>query len=108
MDLKIYFQKIHDLEAKIVDAFPVVVSHEHSDGGKAGVLTEVTRAIAAKLIVEGMARLATIEESKRFQELKAEAKRLADQAMAAAKVQLSVLTSTELEKLRGLTGKKQG
>jgi hypothetical protein len=55
-----------------------------------------------------MARLATIEESKQFQNLKAEAKRLADQAMAAAKVQLSVLTSTELEKLRGLAGKKQG
>lgn len=108
MDLRKYFHKIHDLETKIVDAFPVVVSHEHSDGGKAGVLTEVTRLIAAKLIVEGGARLATIEESKQFQELKVEAKRQADQAIAAARVQLSVLTSTELEKLKGLAGKRQG
>jgi hypothetical protein len=101
MDLKIYYQKIREIEAKIVEAFPVVASGT--------VLTEVTRAVAAKLIVEGLARLATIEETKAFRELNAEAKRQADQATAAAKMHLSVLSTSELEKLKSLAGsaKKQ-
>ena len=38
--------------------FPLVVSVETSDGGKGGTKTEVPRRLAAKLLVEGQARLA--------------------------------------------------
>ena len=100
MDLRIYFQKIRDVEEKLVQEFAVVVSHETGDGGKAGTLTEVVPRVAARLIVDGLARLATLEESTAFQAAQAEAKRVADQLAAAAKVQLAVLSTGELDKLK--------
>jgi len=101
MDLQVYYQKIRDVEAKIADEFPLVVSAETSDGGKGGTKTEVPRRIAAKLLIEGQARLATKEEAKAHREAVAEAKRSADRAAAAAKLQLTVLSTNELDKLRG-------
>ncbi|MBZ5724871.1 MAG: hypothetical protein LAP87_07720 [Acidobacteriia bacterium] len=101
MDLKLYYQKIRDVEAKIVEAFPVVVSRETGDGGKEGMLTETTRAIAAKMIADGAARLAKPEEVKAFQEGRAEAVRLVEEAAAAAKVQFTMFPTSELSRLRG-------
>jgi molybdenum-dependent DNA-binding transcriptional regulator ModE len=106
MDLKLYYQKIRDMESKITEAFPVVVSVETPDGGKAGVLTEVTPGIAAKMLVEGAARLATAQEAKAFRAGQAEAKRAADEA-AAAKVQFTVVSTTELNKLKSAPGPSQ-
>jgi hypothetical protein len=101
MDLKLYYQKIRDMEAKIADAFPIVVSLETPDGGKEGTKTEVPRRIAAKMIVEGIVHLAKEEEARVFRALQLEAVRVAEQIAAAAKVQLAVLTSAELDKLKG-------
>ena len=56
MDLKVYYQKIRDIEKSIEDAFAVIVSLETPDGGKPGTLTEVSPGLAAKMIVEGVAR----------------------------------------------------
>ena len=91
MDLKFYYQNIRDEEAKISDPFPVVVSTDTEDGGKPGMQTEVTRALAAKMIVDGRARLATTDETNAFRKTKAEAKAKADQAAEAAKLQFTVV-----------------
>jgi hypothetical protein len=64
MDLKVYYKKIRETASTIPEEFAVVVSKESPDGGKAGVMSEVTRQQAARLVVEGRARLATKEESK--------------------------------------------
>ena len=64
MDLRGYYQKIKEVEAKIADAFAVIVSLESPDGGKAGTQTEVTRSLAARMIVNGRARLATAAEKR--------------------------------------------
>ena len=101
MDLRAYYQKIRDAEAKIADEFPVLVSRETGDGGKNGTLTEVPRRIAAKMMVEGQALLATLEEKQVFREVQAEAKRVADQLAAAAKVQVTVVSTADLDRLRG-------
>ena len=101
MDLKLYYQKIREAEAKIVHDCAVVVSKETADGGKEGTFTEVARRVAAKLIVEGLARLATAAEARLFQETQAEARRVAEQVAAAGKIQLAVLSSAEVQKLRG-------
>jgi hypothetical protein len=100
MDLQVYYQKIRDMETKIADEFPLVVSVETSDGGKGGTKTEVPRRLAAKLLVEGQARLASKDELKAHREALAEAKRVAERAAAAERLQLTVLSSTELDKLR--------
>jgi hypothetical protein len=54
------------------------------------------------MIVEGGARLATAEEAREFQEKKAEAKRQADQLAAASRMQFTVISPTELRKLKGV------
>lgn len=101
MDLRIYYQKIRDGQEKIGDPYPVIVSSETPDGGKEGMLTEVTARIAAKMIVDGAARLATAEETRTFRQAQAEAKRIADEAAAARKIQVTVVSSSEFERLRG-------
>ena len=101
MDLQIYYRKIRELEDTLKDPSVVVVSLETPDGGRAGVRTEVPRRIAAKMMVEGAVRLATAEEAQEFQEQKAEAKRQADQAAAASRLQFTVVSASELRKLKG-------
>ena len=68
MDLQVYYQKIREMETKIADEFPLVVSMETADGGKGGTKTEVPRRLAAKLLVEGLARLASKDELKAYRE----------------------------------------
>src|SRR5205823_4244658 len=101
MDLRLYYRKIRDIEASIADKFPIVVSQETTDGGKEGIMTEVPRLIAARLIVEKQARLASADEAHEFRESMAALKRAADQFAAAAKVQMAVLSSADFSKLRG-------
>ncbi len=101
MDLKIYYHKIRQVEATLKEPHVVVVSLETPDGGRAGVRTEVTRSIAARMVVEGRARLATAEEASEMREHVAEAKRAADQAAAATRVQLTVVSDSDLRALKG-------
>ncbi|MEO8596690.1 MAG: hypothetical protein ABI759_25450 [Candidatus Solibacter sp.] len=100
MDLQVYYQKIREVESKMTEEFPLMVSVETNDGGKAGTKTEVPRRLAAKLLIDGQARLATKEEAKAHRDNSAEAKRAAERTAAAARMQLTVLSTTELDKLR--------
>lgn len=100
MDLKRYYQKIRQVESTIADAFAVVVSLETPDGGKGGTLTEVLPRVAAKMVVDGVAKLASSEEAQRLRAAQAEAQRAAEQAAAANRVQLTVLPTSELNRLR--------
>ena len=100
MDLRLFYQKIRETESGIAEEFPVVVSRETGDGGKAGTKTEVPRRLAAKMVVEGQARMATAEESAAYRESLAESRRQMEQAAAAARLQISVLSTRELDQLR--------
>jgi hypothetical protein len=100
MDLRAYYQKIREIEARIEDAFAIVVSLETGDGGKGGIATEVSRATAAKMVVEGIVRMASAEEGAEFLTQKAEAVRVAVQEAAAGQVQLSVVSTSELNQLK--------
>ena len=66
MDVRVYYQKIRKIEAEIPEPYVVVVSRETPDGGKPGVMTDVARSLAAKLMVEDQAALASPEEAARF------------------------------------------
>lgn len=100
MDLKRYYQKIRQVESTIVDPFAVVVSLETADGGKAGTVTEVPPRVAAKMVVDGVAKLASPEDAQRLRAAQAEAQRAAEEAAAASRVQLTVLPTVELNRLR--------
>ncbi len=99
MDLRAYYQKIREMERGLPEPC-VVVSVVTSDGGKAGVRTEVSRQVAARMVVEGRARVANEEETREFVEQKLEAKRAADQFAAASRMQVTVVPSSEWRNAR--------
>jgi len=106
MDLKQYYQKIREKEASFKDPYPVMVSVETGDGGKQGVISEVTPAIAARMVVEGTAQEATEDQARAFRKQRTESARLAAEAAEAAKVQVAVVTTDELKRIKGVkTGK---
>jgi hypothetical protein len=76
----------------------VVVSLKTSEGGKAGVRTEVPRGIAARLIAEGRARVASDEEAAAFRELHRQAKERIDQEEAARRLQVMVIPASDFRK----------
>lgn len=100
MDLRAYYQQLRDVELSISDEHVVVVSCATPDGGKAGVRTEVTRSVAAKLVVERRARLASAEESEAYRTEARETRLRAEQALAAARLQVTVISEPELRALR--------
>jgi hypothetical protein len=100
MDLKIYYQKIRAAEATIDGPFPIVVSAETEDGGKAGVFSEVARPVAAKMIAEGTAKLATPEETDAYHAHQAQARLEVEEAAAAARMQVKFISAAELAKMQ--------
>ncbi|MGD1092836.1 MAG: hypothetical protein ABSB35_12710 [Bryobacteraceae bacterium] len=66
MDLRAFYQKVRKIESTINDPDVVIVSRETPDGGKAGVQTAVPRRLAARLIAEEKADLATPEQAAHF------------------------------------------
>ena len=108
MDLRQVFQKIRQQEAAIEQPHVVVVSHETPDGGKPGVKTEVPREVAARVIVEGRARLANEEESAEYHAAAAALRQASEDAALSARLQVAVVSDTELRSLKGSlrSGKK--
>jgi hypothetical protein len=106
MDLRLFYQKIRETENAIAEEFPVIVSKQTGDGGKEGAMTEVPRPLAAKMVVDGIARLATAEELATYRETLAESRRQAEQVAAANRLQISVLSTRELEQLKADARKK--
>ena len=100
MDLKLFYQKIRKLQEEIPTPHVVVVSHDTPDGGKAGRKTEVTRAIAARMVVEGRARLATPEETAEYQSELEQAHRQVEQETVASREQLNSLRDSVLKALK--------
>ncbi len=96
MDLRMYYQKIRELEQSFKGTFPVVVSQETPDGGTAGVKTEVPVHIAARMIVDGRAVLASEKEAQDFLEQKMAAKKAADQLQASSRMQVTVMSDSDL------------
>jgi hypothetical protein len=57
MDLREYYRKIWEVEAGLGEPYVTVVSRKTPEGGRKGLKTVVTRAVAARLIVDGKADL---------------------------------------------------
>ena len=106
MDPRTYYKKIREVESTISDPFVVLVSLETPDGGRAGVYTEASRSVAAKLLAEGWARLASEEESKLHHESQAEARREAEATVAAQRMQVTLVTNPEFRVSKSKTPKE--
>ena len=104
MDVKQYFRKIREVEAGLVDDYPIVVSLDTPDGGKAGLTAEVSRYNAAKLMVEGRAVLATEEQKKDFVDKQIAARKSAEKDELSKRLQVAILSEAEL--LNHIQGRK--
>ena len=101
MDLQLYYQKIRETETKIADEFALVVSLETSDGGKSG--TEDGGAAPAGCQAAGGGPGPAGDEGRGESVSRVAgggACELAERAAAAAKLQLTVLSTNELDRLR--------
>ncbi|MEZ5365148.1 MAG: hypothetical protein R2748_23180 [Bryobacterales bacterium] len=99
MDLKRYYGKIREVEAGIEDEFPVVKSLPTEAGGKGGRLTETSRAVAARMIVDGVAELASAEEAAELRRTAEEARAREAERKRAEQVQFHVLSENDLRAL---------
>lgn len=103
MDLRVFYQKIRQIEKQITQPHAVVLSRDTPDGGTAGCRSEVTREIAARLIVEGRAVLATAEEALAFYEEIQAARRAAEQSALSQRLQVNVISDSDMKALQTST-----
>jgi len=105
MDLKNYYRKIREVRAGIPEEWPVLVSRATPEGGQAGVLLEASREVAARMIVEGMAELATPEQAAALRKQLRQRQADEEARRAAARVQVNVITEAEARKMAPKTEK---
>ena len=91
MDVRQYYKKLHELEAKMPEAHVLVVSLETDDGGKEGVITEVPRRNACQLILEGRARRAEPKEEEEYRRMERLKRDEFQRARTAAKMQVTLV-----------------
>lgn len=94
MDLKEYYRKLREMAAGIVEKDLYVVSLPTSDGGKAGVLTQVPALVGCELVIKGRARLAEKSEIEAFEEREEEARAEIAKREFASRVQVQVVAPT--------------
>ena len=98
MDLKIFYQKMREVEAAIAEDPTLVVSLETSDGGKPGLVSEVRRAVAARLLVEGRARLTDENEAAEYRTRTKAARLRLEQEAKTQQVQFSFISEKSRRK----------
>jgi hypothetical protein len=92
MDIRVYFHKIREIEHSLSQPYVVVVSLETPEGGKPGCMTEVSRASAARMIVDAKVRLADASEQETYYRTAQEALAAAEEERLAGKIQLTVVS----------------
>jgi hypothetical protein len=100
MELRKYYEKIRQAEAGISEPYVVVVSLETGDGGVGGTATEVSRSNAARLMVDGRARLADPDEAKDYHERAEQTRKAAEQKAGASRMQVTVISDADLRALK--------
>jgi|SRR5438270_11745956 len=106
MDLRRYFRKLREVESELTEQYPMVVSLETPDGGKPGLVSEVARETAAKMIVEGKAAVASESDREAYRKEQANSKAAARKAELARRLQVAIVADPELH--ASLTPRKSG
>lgn len=99
MDIRSYYRLIREAEATLSSGDQVMVSLTTKDGGRAGVMSEVPRDVAAKLIVENRARLATDKERSAFFATQAMEREAFEKASAIKRIQVQLMSELEQQAL---------
>jgi hypothetical protein len=108
MDLRDFFRTIREIEAQLEEPHAIIVSLTTSDGGKAGVRTEVPRKLAARMVAEGKARLATSEEVLAFRARVQSDMEAVEKAALAEKLQVALVSDLDIETLKQSVRPRKG
>jgi len=95
MDVRQYYRKLREVESGIKEPHVLVTSLETSDGGKPGIVSEVSREQAAKLVVEGRVTLSTAAEEKAFFARRAAEKKAFEKSEMARRVQVTIVSAPD-------------
>jgi hypothetical protein len=98
MDLRSYYKKVREADSTLIGDDIVLVSLATSEGGKEGVRTEAPRGVAAKLIAEGRARVASDDEVAAFRADFKTAREQYEQNEAARRVQVVLVPARSTKK----------
>ena len=98
MEVKTYYRKLREIEATLPDEV-ILVSKETAEGGRAGRFTEAPRAVAARLIVEGVAEQAREADAERYREQLRQDDSDETRRRAAASIQVNVITEQQARAL---------
>lgn len=98
MDLRAYYKKVREAEAQLIGDHTILVSLATPEGGREGVYTEASRAVASKMIAEGRSRVATDAEALQYREQLAAARQLHEESEAANRMKVMVIPSSEFRK----------
>jgi hypothetical protein len=98
MDLRSYYKKVREADSTLKGNDIVLVSLATSEGGKEGVLTEAPRGVAAKLIAEQRARVATEAEAEVFRKGLRTARDQYEEEEAARRVQIVMVPARSRKK----------
>jgi hypothetical protein len=106
VDLRRYFRKMREIESELIEEYPMIVSLETSDGGKPGLVSEVVREAAAKMIVEGKAALASESEREAYRKEQAKTKAASRKAELARRLQVAIVADPEMHASFSTTGNR--
>jgi len=97
VDIKQYYRKIREIENTLDDTYVLVKSLDTADGGKAGLISEVSRSVAAKMIVEARATLASEKDKAQYAEALSAAQEAAEKAELTKRVQVAIIADPNLQ-----------
>ncbi|MBM3787571.1 MAG: hypothetical protein FJW30_24715 [Acidobacteria bacterium] len=100
MDLREYYRRVAEQEESIDSRFPLIVSLKTANGGKAGVFSEVSRPVAARMVVDGQARLATHEETVAHLQGRLDEEERRREALAGERLRVALAAEKELLALK--------
>lgn len=100
MDLKEYYREVAKIEASIKTPFAVVVSLATGNGGREGVVSEVARTVAARMVADKQVRLADAKETKAFQRERENEMKRRDDAVARERIRTALAVEDELTLLK--------
>jgi hypothetical protein len=95
MDVRQYYRKVREIESGIAEPYVLVTSLETSDGGKPGIVSEVSREQAAKLMVEGRVTLSSKAEGKIYIDKQIADKKAFEKAELARRLQVTIVSAPE-------------
>jgi hypothetical protein len=105
--LREYYDNYREALDTIDKDFVVLISRVTNDGGKAGVLSEASRDVAAHRIAGNSSFLANEEDTQRYYDQAIEARESAQREASKDKIKFAVLSSDDFRKIDNSPGKKK-